>query len=142
MLVNNAVYASIVAGSSATTNKAIPAIAQTPHIYPAPRSRNALDMRLYALNSWRGRSSCPHRGILCCMEPWLIALIVKPFALLAVTVLVLYPATLLARRYIPEGRLKRLLLATPEERKVLFTVSVILFYVCFFTIGALTLRSL
>lgn len=67
------------------------------------------------------------------MEPWLIALIVKPFALLTLAIVVLYPATLLVRRYVPAGKLKLLLLSTPDERKVLFTGLVILFYVCFFT---------
>lgn len=67
------------------------------------------------------------------MEPWLIALILKPFALLALSVLVLYPATLLARRYVPEGKLKRLLLSTNEQNKVLFIVVIALFYICLFT---------
>lgn len=44
------------------------------------------------------------------MEPWAIALLIKPFALLVLFVLVLYPARWAVQRYLPDGKLKRLLL--------------------------------
>ena len=44
------------------------------------------------------------------MEPWQIAIVLKPFALLVLAVVVLIPARLAAQRFIPEGRIKRLLL--------------------------------
>jgi uncharacterized protein YneF (UPF0154 family) len=44
------------------------------------------------------------------MEPWAIALFVKPLALLVLFVLVLYPARRAVQRYMKDGPLKRLLL--------------------------------
>ena len=44
------------------------------------------------------------------MEPWAIALVLKPLALLVLFVLVLYPARWAVQRYLPDGWLKRLLL--------------------------------
>lgn len=43
-------------------------------------------------------------------ESWQIAIFLKPFVMFVLTVLVLYPARVMATRYIPEGRMKRLLL--------------------------------
>jgi hypothetical protein len=44
------------------------------------------------------------------MEPWAIALLVKPFVLLVLFVAVLYPARRAVERYMKDGKLKRLLL--------------------------------
>ena len=44
------------------------------------------------------------------MEPWLIAVIVKPLVLFALCVFVLYPARKLTQRAMKDGWLKRLLL--------------------------------
>jgi len=44
------------------------------------------------------------------MEPWQIAVLVKPFVMLVLAALVLYPCRKLTERYFPEGRIKRLLL--------------------------------
>jgi hypothetical protein len=44
------------------------------------------------------------------MEPWAIAVLVKPLALLVLFVLVLYPARWAVQRYMRDGWLKRLLL--------------------------------
>ena len=44
------------------------------------------------------------------LEPWQIAIVLKPFAMLIVAVVILIPARMAAERYIPEGRLKRVLL--------------------------------
>ena len=44
------------------------------------------------------------------MEPWQIAIVLKPFALLVLAVFVLIPARIAAERLIPEGRVKRILL--------------------------------
>lgn len=44
------------------------------------------------------------------MEPWQIAILLKPFALFVLAVLVLYPARRYVQRRMPEGKLKRLLL--------------------------------
>ena len=43
-------------------------------------------------------------------EPWQIAIVVKPFALLALAITVLYPCRRACEKYMREGRLKRLLL--------------------------------
>lgn len=43
-------------------------------------------------------------------ESWQIAIFLKPFVMFVLTVLVLYPARVMATRYIPEGKVKRLLL--------------------------------
>lgn len=44
------------------------------------------------------------------MEPWAIALFLKPFAYLAVFVALIWPVTWAVRRYMPDGKIKRLLL--------------------------------
>jgi hypothetical protein len=44
------------------------------------------------------------------MEPWAIAVLVKPLVLLVLFVVVLYPARWAVQRYLKDGRLKRLLL--------------------------------
>lgn len=44
------------------------------------------------------------------MEPWMWAVLLKPFAFLVLAVLVLIPARMAAQRFIPEGKLKRILL--------------------------------
>lgn len=44
------------------------------------------------------------------MEPWAIALFVKPFALLLLFLLVLYPARRAVEKLMKDGKLKRLLL--------------------------------
>jgi hypothetical protein len=44
------------------------------------------------------------------MPDFLIALLLKPFILFVLCVFVLYPCRLLAMRFLPEGRLKRILL--------------------------------
>lgn len=44
------------------------------------------------------------------MEPSQIALVIKPLAFFLLTALVLYPARRAAMKWLPEGRLKRLLL--------------------------------
>jgi hypothetical protein len=44
------------------------------------------------------------------VESWQLALVAKPFVMLVLTLLVLYPARVLTQRHMPEGRLKRLLL--------------------------------
>jgi hypothetical protein len=44
------------------------------------------------------------------MEPWLIALILKPFAALVLFGLICLPIRIAVRRWLPEGRLKRILL--------------------------------
>ena len=49
------------------------------------------------------------------MEPWLLAVIFKPFVLFVLAVCVLYPARKAAERWIPEGRLKRVLLFRVSE---------------------------
>ena len=44
------------------------------------------------------------------MEPWQWAIYLRPFVLLAVILLVCLPIRLAAQRYLPEGKVKRLLL--------------------------------
>lgn len=44
------------------------------------------------------------------MSPWLLAILLRPFVVLAVLGLVCLPARLLVQRKMPEGKLKRLLL--------------------------------
>lgn len=66
------------------------------------------------------------------MDTWVLALIVKPVVLFALCFLVLYPARMAVKNYMAEGKVKRLLLATNQEKKVLFCVIIALFYVCLF----------
>jgi hypothetical protein len=49
-------------------------------------------------------------GLGVAMEPWAIALLLKPLYLLVLFVLVLYPARWAVQKYMRDGRLKRLLL--------------------------------
>lgn len=56
-----------------------------------------------------GNKKPPEGGINGGMEPWLIALIVKPIVFLAVCYFVLWPARKAVER-LPDGRLRRLLL--------------------------------
>lgn len=44
------------------------------------------------------------------MEPWLIAVLIKPFLLLAFLGLIVLPLKLIFQRYFPEGKIKRVLL--------------------------------
>ena len=44
------------------------------------------------------------------MEPWAIALLLKPLVLLVLAVLVFYPAKLAVKKWLPEGKLRSLLL--------------------------------
>lgn len=44
------------------------------------------------------------------MEPWQIAVFLKPFVLLILTVCILYPIRVLVQKRMPEGKLKRFLL--------------------------------
>ena len=44
------------------------------------------------------------------MEPWMLALILKPFALLFLFAFICMPGRLLVQRFMKDGRLKRLLL--------------------------------
>lgn len=44
------------------------------------------------------------------MDPWVIAVFLKPFALLVLAVLVLIPARLACQKWLKDGKLKRLLL--------------------------------
>jgi hypothetical protein len=46
----------------------------------------------------------------CAVDPWQIAILIKPLAFFLLAALVLYPARMAAKRWLPEGRLKRLLL--------------------------------
>ena len=50
------------------------------------------------------------------MENWQLALVIKPLAFFLLSALVLYPARLAARKWIPEGRFKRLLLTRIHGR--------------------------
>lgn len=59
----------------------------------------------------------------------MLALVIKPFALFALCFLVLYPARLAVKNYMGEGKVKRLLLATNQEQKLLFCLIIALFYV-------------
>ena len=49
------------------------------------------------------------------MEPWLIAVAIKPLVLFALSALVLYPARKLTEKYLPDGKLKRILLFRTNE---------------------------
>ena len=44
------------------------------------------------------------------MEPWMLALILKPFALLLLFGVICLPGRLFVQRFMKDGRLKRLLL--------------------------------
>ena len=44
------------------------------------------------------------------MEPWLLAVVLKPFVMFVLAVCVLYPARMAVERWWPEGRFKRVLL--------------------------------
>ncbi len=50
------------------------------------------------------------------MEPWVLAIILKPFAALVLFGLIALPCRLLVQRHMKEGKLKRFLL-TPLDRK-------------------------
>ena len=50
------------------------------------------------------------------MEPWVLAVVLKPFAALVLFGLIALPCRLLVQRYMRDGKLKRLLL-TPLDRK-------------------------
>lgn len=43
------------------------------------------------------------------MEPWQIAILIKPFVLLVFFGLIVLPIKLLFQRFLPDGRIKRLL---------------------------------
>lgn len=49
------------------------------------------------------------------LEPWQWALVFKPLAVLLVAVLICAPVRWLTLRYLPEGRIKRLLLTRISE---------------------------
>lgn len=44
------------------------------------------------------------------MSNWVIALLIKPLVLIALAVFVLYPARIAVQKWLPEGRVKKLLL--------------------------------
>lgn len=51
------------------------------------------------------------------MEPWTIAVFLRPFALLILAVCVFWPVKYLMRRHMKDGRLKTLLLREFGTRK-------------------------
>ncbi len=44
------------------------------------------------------------------LTSWQLAILLKPFVLFALAVCVLYPARMAVARFVPDGRVKRLLL--------------------------------
>lgn len=44
------------------------------------------------------------------MEPWQIAIVIKPLAFFLLAAVILYPARRAVMRWMPDGKLKRLLL--------------------------------
>ena len=59
------------------------------------------------------------------MEPWQLAIALKPLGMVAFTTCVLYPVRRLTQRYFPEGRVKRVLLwqtNRPVSRRVFWLI--------------------